>query len=147
MLDLWSCLLIAGVAGRLYGARAWWLALWLSALCPFTANYAGAALTETLSLLCIAGVAYSMVRWRDAGMGLNRWVAGAGASMAYAVLLRPEQGLLAAAIIPAMAWMAWKGRGKLSAVVATAVPRRPPSWPVGRAQLDYVSCLRATCPA
>jgi 4-amino-4-deoxy-L-arabinose transferase-like glycosyltransferase len=119
--DLWTCLLVAGIARRLYGERAWWLALWLGVLCPFTANYTGAALTETLSLLCIAAAFYAVLRWRDAGLGMNRWVVGAGAAMAYAVLLRPEQGLLAAAVVPAMAWMAWRGKGRLAAVAATAL--------------------------
>lgn len=121
LVDLGTCLLVAGTARRLYGDKAWWLALWLGVLCPFTANYAGAALTETLSLLCVAAAFYAVVRWRDAGMGLDRWVGLAGASMAYAVLLRPEQGLLAAAVVPAMAWMCWKGRGRLGAVVVAAV--------------------------
>lgn len=116
--DLGTCLLVAGIAGRLYGVKAWWLALWLGVLCPFTANYAGAALTETLSLLCVAAAFYAVVRWRDAGMGMNRWVAMAGAAMAYAVLLRPEQGLLAAAAVPAMGWM---GRRRLGPVVVVAV--------------------------
>jgi hypothetical protein len=36
--------------------------------------------------------------------------------MAYSVLLRPEQGLLAAAVVPAMIWMVWRqvGSGRLT---------------------------------
>ena len=30
------------------------LALWLAALCPFTANYVAMPLTETLSIFCVA---------------------------------------------------------------------------------------------
>jgi hypothetical protein len=45
--------------------------------------------------------------------------------MAYAVLLRPEQGMLAAAIIPAMLWMVWRmpqaGRPSLKAVLPVAL--------------------------
>ena len=119
--DLGTCLLVAGIAGRLYGARAWWLGLWLGVLCPFTANYAGAALTETLSLWCIAAAFYAVVRWRDAGMGMDRWIVMAGGAMAYAVLLRPEQGLLAAAVVPAMGWMAWKGERRFGPVLVAAV--------------------------
>jgi 4-amino-4-deoxy-L-arabinose transferase-like glycosyltransferase len=119
--DIGTCLLAAGLAGRLYGPRAWWLALWLAVLCPFTANYTGAALTETLSLLCVAAAFHAVVRWRDAGLGLNRWILLAGSSMAYAVLLRPEQGLLAAAVVPAMAWMAWSNKKALAPVVVAAV--------------------------
>jgi len=39
------------------------------------------------------------------------------AALAYAVLLRPEQGLLAATVVPAMAWMAWRSVGGLKAVI------------------------------
>jgi len=80
-------------------------ALWLAMLCPFTANYVGAALTETLSLFCIAAAFYGMERWRTAGCGFGRWLWVVAAALAYAVLLRPEQGLLAAAVIPAMLWV------------------------------------------
>jgi hypothetical protein len=44
---------------------------------------------------------------------------GPVAALAYAILLRPEQGLLAAAVVPAMLWIAMDGR-KL--IIARAVP-------------------------
>jgi hypothetical protein len=105
IVDLLTCLLIAALAGRLFGRRAAAAALWLSVLCPFTAAYTSAPLTEVLTLTTIALAFYSVERWRSAGTGFNRWLWIAASAMAYSVLLRPEQGLLPAAIVPAMLWM------------------------------------------
>jgi len=104
LIDLLSCCMMADLARRVFGARAGMVALWLAMVCPFTANYVGAALTETLSLFCIAAAFYGMERWRAAGCGFGRWLWVVAAALAYAVLLRPEQGLLAAAVVPAMLW-------------------------------------------
>jgi 4-amino-4-deoxy-L-arabinose transferase-like glycosyltransferase len=107
VIDLCTCLLIAALAGRLFGRRAAMAALWLSALCPFMAIYTAAPLTEVPTLFCIALTFYGLERWRSAGLGFNRWLWVTAIAMAYSVLLRPEQGLLAATVIPAMLWMAW----------------------------------------
>jgi 4-amino-4-deoxy-L-arabinose transferase-like glycosyltransferase len=114
-IDLCTCVLIAALAGRLFGRRAARAALWLSVLCPFTAIYTAAPLTEVLTLFCIALTLYGLERWRSAGVRVNRWLWVMSLAMAYSVLLRPEQGLLAATVIPAMLWMAWGG----------TEPRRP----------------------
>lgn len=103
-IDLLTCLLVAALAGRLFGRRAGLVALWLAVLCPFTASYVSAPLTETLSLTCIALTFYSLERWQAAGLGINTWLWVTSAAMAYAILLRPEQGLMAAAVLPAMLW-------------------------------------------
>jgi len=95
-------------------------ALWLSALCPFTAIYTAAPLTEVLTLFCIALTFYALERWRDAGMGFNRWLWLTAVAMAYSVLLRPEQGLLAATVVPAMLWLVWR-RGKPRRLLFAAV--------------------------
>ena len=104
LIDLLSCILIADLARRLFGDRAGIFTLWLAALCPFTANYVAAPLTETLTLFCIAAGFYGVERWRSDGAAWNRWLVLIIAALAYAILLRPEQGLLAAAIMPAMFW-------------------------------------------
>jgi 4-amino-4-deoxy-L-arabinose transferase-like glycosyltransferase len=125
VIDLCSCVLIAALAGRLFGRRAAMAALWLSALCPFTAIYTAAPLTEVLTLFCIALTFYGLERWRSAGLAFNRWLWVTSVAMAYSVLLRPEQGLLAATVIPAMLWMARGGtelrRPLLKAFVPVAV--------------------------
>ena len=105
LFDLLTCLLVAALAGRLFGSGARMAALWLACLCPFTATYAAAPLTEVLTLTTIALAFYAFERWRTAGCGLNRWLWVTGLAMAYSLLLRPEQGLLAAAIVPAMFWL------------------------------------------
>ncbi|HEY6376850.1 MAG TPA: glycosyltransferase family 39 protein [Edaphobacter sp.] len=109
-IDLFTCLLVGALAGRLFGHRAGLAALWLAALCPFTASYVAYPLAETLTLTCIALAFYALERWRAAGLGFNRWLWVVAAALAYAVLLRPEQGLLAAAILPAMLWMTLQDR-------------------------------------
>jgi 4-amino-4-deoxy-L-arabinose transferase-like glycosyltransferase len=108
VIDLLTCVLIAALAERLFGRRAAMTALWLSALCPFMAAYTAAPLTEVLTLFCIALTFYSLERWRSAGVGVNRWLWVTSFAMAYSVLLRPEQGLLAAVVVPAMLWMEWQ---------------------------------------
>jgi hypothetical protein len=110
VIDLGTCLLLAALAGRLFGQRAWRAALWVGALCPFTASYVAAPLAETLTLACIALTFYAFQRWskvekRAGKSGINRWIYLLSASLAYAILLRPEQGLLAAAVLPAMLWI------------------------------------------
>ncbi len=110
VLDLGTCCLLAATAARLFGRRAGVAALWLSALCPFTANYAAAPLTETLTLFCIAAAFFSLKRWQkkvsdSGGARFDRWLLLLALALAYAILLRPEQGLLAAAMLPAVVWI------------------------------------------
>jgi 4-amino-4-deoxy-L-arabinose transferase-like glycosyltransferase len=130
--DLFTCVVVSALAGRLFGRRAAIAALWLAALCPFTANYVAAPLTETLSLMCIAMAFYGLERWRTTALGVNRWLWVITFALAYAVLLRPEQGLLAAAVLAAMGWLGWSaGRGVRSvwpvalAAVCLVLPLAP----------------------
>jgi 4-amino-4-deoxy-L-arabinose transferase-like glycosyltransferase len=135
VIDLLTCLLVAGLARRLFGPRAAMVALWLGALCPFTAAYAAAPLTETLTLASIALTFYALERWRAAGRGFNRWLWVIAAGTAYSILLRPEQGLLAAAVIPAMLWMAARPPERLAEQLSSPVisPRRSVPRPLLRA--------------
>lgn len=114
VLDLLTCLLIGALAQRLGGRRVGLIALWLAALCPFTANYCAAALTETPSLLCVALAFYGLARYLAVDPQDRRaaylWAAIVGAALSFAVLLRPEQGLLSAAVVPAMLWAGWRSR-------------------------------------
>ena len=73
-IDLVTCVLIAALAGRLFGQRAAMAALWLAALCPFMAAYTAAPLTEVLTLFTITLAFYGVERWRSVGMGFNRWL-------------------------------------------------------------------------
>jgi 4-amino-4-deoxy-L-arabinose transferase-like glycosyltransferase len=114
--DLCTCLLLAALARRLFGPRAGLAALWLACLCPFTSAYAAAPLTETLTLFCIALAFYAFERWREAGADIDRWLFAIAAALAYAILLRPEQGMLAAAVVPAMFFAAARGKGLAGAI-------------------------------
>jgi len=126
VVDMATCCMAAGLAARLFGRRAAMATLWLAVLCPFTANYVAVVLAETLSLFTIALAFYALERWRSSGLGWNRWLWGIGAALAYALLLRPEQGVLAAAVISTMLWMTWRRDtlnargGKVFAPVAVA---------------------------
>ncbi|HEV2709021.1 MAG TPA: glycosyltransferase family 39 protein [Edaphobacter sp.] len=127
VVDLFTCVVVSALAGRLFGRRAAIAALWLAALCPFTANYVAAPLTETLSLMCIAVAFYGLERWRATALGVNRWLWVIALALAYAVLLRPEQGLLAAAVLAAMGWLGWSGGRAVRSV-----------WPVALAAVCLV---------
>ena len=102
--DMVTCCLVSALAGRLFDLRARLPVLWLAALCPFTANYTSTALAETLVFATIALAFYAFARWQDAGQGFNRWLWTVAAALSYSILLRPEQGLLVAAVLPAMLW-------------------------------------------
>jgi len=122
VIDLLSCLLLSALAGRLFGSRARMATLWLAALCPFTASYVAAPLTETLTLACIVIAFYGLERWRVAGAGYNRWLWVIAATLSYAILLRPEQGLLAAAVVPAMLWMVLRSSGRQGGWIRAIAP-------------------------
>jgi hypothetical protein len=109
--DLATCWLASALARRLFGRRAALVVLWLAALCPFTASYVAVPLTETLVLTSIALSFYGFARWQDAGQGFNRWLWVIAGAIASSLLLRPEQGLLAVAILPTMLWGAVVARG------------------------------------
>lgn len=101
VVDLASCALVGLTASRLFGPRAGLLALTLAALCPFTANYVAAPLTETLTLFSIALALYALTRWLT-HPGISLWLFVLAFALAYALLLRPEQALLTVAILPVL---------------------------------------------
>jgi 4-amino-4-deoxy-L-arabinose transferase-like glycosyltransferase len=111
LIDLGTCVLLADLARRVFGYRPSLIVLWLAVLCPFTANFVAAPLTETLTLACIVLAFYGLERWREQGMGWSRWLWIITAALAYSLLLRPEQGLLVVAVVPAMAWSMLRREG------------------------------------
>ena len=114
--DLVTCMLVARTAQMICGGsrRVGLVALWLAALCPFTANYVAVPLTETLTLFCTALVFYSLTQWREKiviGLpAMNLPLVLVGLGMAGAVMLRPDRALLAVVVVPAMLWIAWEER-------------------------------------
>lgn len=101
LIDTNTCLVIAALALELINARAAKAAYLLAALCPFTASYVAAPLTETLAIFCAAHSLYYGVRGiksLDAGEpGTLLWTF-AGCWTAAGILLRPDGGLVLAAL-------------------------------------------------
>jgi hypothetical protein len=97
--DVGTCFLIANLARRVVSPRVYRAAFLLAALCPFTANYAAAALTETWEIFFTAlslNFAVAGFESHDARK-TGAWV-GCGLATACAILLRPDGGILLAAI-------------------------------------------------
>lgn len=106
LFDMGTCFLIADMARRILSDRAARAAFLLAALCPFLANYAAAALTETLEIfftaLALDFAIYGLADFRDnsarsASAQIGIWLA-CGCSTGACILLRPDGGILFAAI-------------------------------------------------
>ena len=106
-IDLASCALAAAFTARYISVRAGIFALYLTALCPFTANYVASPLTETPSLFCIALSLYAFARYLE-NPCCNRWFAALAFAVSYAALLRPDGALLGVVLLPAMFWFGRK---------------------------------------
>jgi len=109
LLDLVTCALIAAIAARIAPASrrtsAAMAALWLAALCPFTADYSAALLTEVLAIFLTALAVLFLLRADEAAASLDRnpareaktWFCS-GLLIGLGTLVRPETPLLLAAI-------------------------------------------------
>lgn len=115
VLDLFTCYLIAMIAGRLAPAAKRSVvataALWLAALCPFTAGYTAAILTETLATFFTAAAFYALLRAvtdpaddfarepssRKTVLSFVGWILLGGVLAGLGTLVRPEMPLILAA--------------------------------------------------
>jgi len=122
--DFGTCVLAAGIAGRLatgapgaIRSRVAAAALWLTALCPFTANYTAVPLTEvlatfftTLALLIFLSAATMEIDRiasnRDLIRAAKNWLAG-GLVVGLGTLVRPETPLLLGAVLIAL-WLRYR---------------------------------------
>jgi 4-amino-4-deoxy-L-arabinose transferase-like glycosyltransferase len=95
--DIGTCFLIADLARRVVSSRAARAAFLLAALCPFLATYAAAALTETWEIFFTV-LALDLALVGLTGKGQMRVWLGCGLAIGGAILLRPDGGLLLAAI-------------------------------------------------
>jgi hypothetical protein len=114
LIDLVTCLLIAGLAGKVCGPRAARIALLLAALCPFTATYVASPLTETLSIFCVA-LGFRAFAEVLEGPRLQ-WTAALIFSWSFATLLRPDGALLAVVLWTALIVYGRKSLGTSSAL-------------------------------
>jgi hypothetical protein len=122
-LDLATCILTACIAGRLAAgtgesirSRITIAALWLAVLCPFTANYSAALLTEVLAtflttlavllFLLPSAVQIDLIRARaDLLRSVWVWFLG-GVVVGLGTLVRPETPLLLVAVL-LVYWLRW----------------------------------------
>ncbi len=102
--DIATCFLVADIARRMVSDRAAKAAFLLAGLCPFLANYAAAALTETLEIFFTA-LALDLALQGLEGIAKLRIWAGCGFAVAAAILLRPDGGLLLAVIGIYLLWI------------------------------------------
>ncbi len=130
LFDLGTCFLIADLARRMFSERAAKVAFLLAALCPFLANYAAAALTETLEIfftalaLDLAICAFSALRSGDdlnSTRSSSMWLA-CGLSIGACILLRPDGGILFGAI--GGYWLFLFLRRNQAAASGSALPSR-----------------------
>jgi 4-amino-4-deoxy-L-arabinose transferase-like glycosyltransferase len=116
LFDLGTCFLIADLARRLLSERASKAAFLLAALCPFLANYAAAALTETLEIffttvamhLAICGLGIGNAAAPRMKFRSSSWLVS-GLAVGAAILLRPDGGILLAAIGGYLLWLLVRG--------------------------------------
>ncbi len=138
--DLGTCVVIAALAARLAGrgqnsSRVFLAALWLAALCPFTANYTAVPLTETfaifftaLALTSFAALVMPEYPTRDylewaklpRRSDFMRNAAFAGLCTGLATLFRPESPLLIIACLPVLLLIGWH-RGQLARALRGSV--------------------------
>ncbi|MHB8754166.1 MAG: hypothetical protein ACYC92_04310 [Candidatus Acidiferrales bacterium] len=145
--DVLTCVLVAAMAAvlapRESRRRVALAALWLAALCPFTANYTAVVLTETLTIFLSA---LAMLVLMEALRGLRRreevvshgemspnmrWLMG-GIVVGFGTLVRPETPLILAAagsVVVGCCWRPqdWKKlvRTGLLMAVGLAMPLMP----------------------
>jgi 4-amino-4-deoxy-L-arabinose transferase-like glycosyltransferase len=121
--DLLGCWLIARFVREQVGERAATAAVFLAALCPFTASYSAMALTECLSVFAISLALWATGRLlRAQAAGRRDWTAIGWTSlgMGMAMLLRPDGVLLLVAVCGAIKLYAWQ-QGRLRQGVETVL--------------------------
>jgi len=137
-IDLLSCVLTAAIAAHIAPlpskTRVATIALWLAALCPFTANYSAVVLTEVLATFLTTLAVFSFVTFLDRTSadfssqppntktlltGVARWLL-TGLLVGIGTLVRPETPLLllAAGIVLAVLWRRRQNWSKLILAIA-----------------------------
>lgn len=97
VIDIAGCFFIADLARRTVSERAARFAFLLAALCPFTANYTVAPLTETLSIFFVAvALDAAAAGFNALQQGRTAWPAWTccGVAISGSILLRPDGGIM-----------------------------------------------------
>ena len=125
--DLATCFFIADLALRSVGERAARLAFALAATCVMFANYVATPLTEPLAIFAasaaldcaVIGFAAAAERRRN-----RAWIF-CGVAIGFGILLRPDGGILLAAVLAYIAWRRLRGcmttRAASSAAATVAI--------------------------
>jgi hypothetical protein len=141
-IDIAGCFVIADLARRTVSPRAAQFAFALAALCPFTANYTVAPLAETLSIFFTAvALDAAIAGFMALEDGSSSWKAWTycGAAVSAGILLRPDGGILLAAIGLCLLWrmfrqpservaLFWAGALVLVISLAPLVPWTVRNW-------------------
>ena len=132
VVDMGTCLLIAGFVRDHAGRRAGLFALWIACLCPFTANYAAIPMSECPSIFSVALGLFAAGRLTSAvNSGSGRrgiWLLVTTAALICAIGFRPDGVLLAGAIIPGIWWYTRKRSlraGMRAAIIAALLTMLP----------------------
>ena len=114
LVDVGTCFVVADLARRCICDRAAKAAFLVTAICPFLAQYTAAALTETLEIFFTAlAMEYAVIGLEEMarnGFTPRPW-RKCGLSVGACILLRPDGGLLLAAIglyLGILSLRAWK---------------------------------------
>lgn len=124
LFDLGTCLLIASLAAACVSERGGLVALWLAALCPYTANYVALPLTETLAIFFAALACWFAVRALRASEPDWRLWAACGLAINAGIYLRPDGGIILAACLAVLGIQFLKGparRPVFAAAVAVSL--------------------------
>jgi len=133
VVDVATCFVVADLARRCISDGAAKAAFLLTALCPFLAQYSAAALTETLEIFFTAlALDYAVIGLEGLPTRNLRPWAWCGACVAACTLLRPDGGLLLAAI-----------GAYLGILLIGAFRSRNSAMPIVRAGLTVAACALA----
>ena len=114
VVDVLTCFVVADLARRIASERAAKIAFVISALCPFFANYAAVALTETWAIFFAALAMDTAVAAFDQPERRSAWVT-CGIALACGILLRPDGGMLMGVICAYALFLAWRKPAKIVA--------------------------------
>jgi hypothetical protein len=142
VVDVATCFVVADLARRAVSGRAAKCAFLLAAVCPFTANYSVAPLTETLSVFfVVVALDAAVAGFLSVDGGRISWSAWGwcGVALSCGILLRPDGGILLIAFGLYLLWrmssqppervrLFWAGALVLAISIAPLAPWTIRNW-------------------